>query len=157
MHILAAMTVVGGTFFVRLALVPAAQELPSTEHEKLRHTIRAKWAKWVHLSIAFLLISGVYNLLFVILPHKAELPGYYHPVFGIKFLLALGIFFIGSMLMGRSAASERMRKNQTFWLTINSVLVVVLVCLSGVLKVSHSKPPTPVTTPTPAENSTPTP
>lgn len=137
MHILAAITAVGGTFFMRLALVPAVSVLSEEEHQKLREAVRSKWAKFVHMSIAFLLISGFYNYLMVVRPAQ-DVPKVYHMVIGTKILLALGIFFIASMLMGRSEAAKKFQQNAKKWLTISSVLALIVVCMSGVLRSMHN-------------------
>jgi len=152
MHILAAITAVGGTIFMRLALVPAVRVLSDEEHAKLREALRSKWARWVHLSIAFLLLSGFYNYL-VINAAKNDFPKFYHPVAGTKILLALAIFFIASMLMGRSEAAQRFRQKAPFWLSVNMTLAVIVVLMSGLLKTSHGrKPAEPAAALQPAEN-----
>ncbi len=133
MHLLAAITAVGGTFFMRWALLPAAAELSPSEQQKLHAGVRARWAIPVHASIGFLLLSGFYTFIFRSLPlHKGD--GLYHALFGIKFLLALAIFFIATMLVGRSTASERFRQNRRMWLSLNVGLAITVVCISGVMR-----------------------
>ena len=44
-HMLAAIVLVGGTLFMRFALVPA--ELATSGTEEFREAIRQRWAKWV--------------------------------------------------------------------------------------------------------------
>ena len=39
-----------------------------------------------------------------------------HPLFGVKFLAALGVFFIASALTGRTAALAGMRRNANSWM-----------------------------------------
>lgn len=133
MHILAAITAVGGTFFLRWALLPTVAELPADQQKVVHDGIRARWAIPVHASIGFLLLSGFYNFIFRSLPsHQGD--GLYHGLFGIKFLLALAIFFIATMLVGRSAAAQRFRQNRRFWLNVNVALAIAVVCISGVLR-----------------------
>jgi uncharacterized membrane protein len=133
LHILAAITAVGGTFFMRWALLPTVAELPDAEQQAVHAGIRARWAIPVHASIAFLLLSGFYNFIFWSLPrHPGD--GLYHGLFGVKFLLALAIFFIATMLIGRSPAAERFRQNRRLWLTVNVWLAIGVVCISGVLR-----------------------
>lgn len=138
MHILAAITAVGGTIFMRTSLLPAAETLPEEEHRKLREQVRSRWSKLVMMSIGFLLISGIYNIM-VIVQSKQPLPKFYHPLFGIKFLLALGIFFLASALVGRSPAMQRFRDNAKTWSTVNVLLAVVLVCISGTLRIGRDQ------------------
>ena len=142
MHIFAALLAAGGVFYMRLALVPAAGKvLSDDQHNALRSELRAQWAKWVHLSIAFLLVSGLYNMAMIEmskqLPKELAMP--YRGVFTVKFVLGLAIFFIATKLVGRSASAERFRQNARYWLTVNMGLIIVLVCLSGVLRVMRDQ------------------
>jgi uncharacterized membrane protein len=132
LHILAAITAVGGAIFMRMALLPAAATLPEKERERLAEEVRSRWAKWVMAAILFLLISGFYN--YFRYHQMYNLPGAYQMLFGIKFLLALAIFFLASVLSGRSEATEFFRSEPRQWLTLNVVLAVALVCISGLLK-----------------------
>lgn len=140
MHILAAMTAVGGTIFMRLALLPAASQLSDDARKTLHEAVRSHWARPVQISILFLLISGLYNIIFDIGgQYDLSKVRYYHPIFGIKVLLALAIFFIASALTGRSPSLQKMRDNRRLWLTVNMVLAILVVCLSGILR--KSDPP----------------
>jgi putative copper export protein len=100
-------------------------------------------ASYVHLSIGFLLLSGFYTFINYLRGYQFPEGSKYHMLFGIKFLLALAIFFIASMLVGRSEASTRFRQRREFWLTLNVVLAVVLVCISGILRFLPRTPKTP--------------
>ena len=138
LHILAAIVAIGGMAFCRLALMPALKTLESDQRKQIHEAIRARWSKVVAGSIGLLLVSGGYNIWATI---KADyykgLPDYYIHVFAVKFVLAFGIFFIASALSGRGKATEKIRQNGGFWLTVNLVLALILVCLSGVLRMSH--------------------
>lgn len=134
-HILAAMTAVGGTIFMRTALVPSVAVLADDQRKALHEQVRSRWVKFIMGAILFLLLSGFYNFFRRVNqgfdPDPKRL---YNILFGIKFLLALAIFFIASALTGRASALERIRKNAKFWLTVNVVLAVTVVCISGVLR-----------------------
>ena len=139
MHIFAAITAVGGIFFMRLALLPAVDVLPDEASKQLHTAIRARWSKVVMACILFLLVSGMINFINIVkAKDEIELAPYYHALFGIKFVLAMAIFFISSLLSGRSAAADRFRKNTRYWLTINMLLAIVLITISGVLRSSKS-------------------
>jgi len=143
MHILAAVTAVGGTIFVRVALLPSIAVLPDDQRKALHEQVRSRWIKFVMGAILFLLASGFYNIIM-----KEKPPGVtalYHALFGIKFLLALVIFFVASALVGRSPALAGIRANARFWLTLNMVLAITVVCISGVLRAlpPGSKPARP--------------
>jgi uncharacterized membrane protein len=134
MHLLAAITAVGGVLFMRLALVPALKQLDDEASSRLREALRSNWSKMVFGAIFFLLVSGIYNFIMTLKSFDGTAPRFYHMLFGFKFLLALGVFFIGSALAGHSKATQKIRDNTVFYLTINAVLAVTVVCLSGVLR-----------------------
>ena len=139
LHILPAIAAVGGTMFMRFALLPSVQGLPDETRRGLHEAVRSRWAKVVMASIALLLLSGLYNI--AIIESQKKVPedeqGMYRALFGIKFLLALVIFFIASALVGRSQAFDKIRQNARFWLTLNLVLAVILVCISGALRLTR--------------------
>jgi uncharacterized membrane protein len=147
-HIFAAITAVGGTVFMRYALVPSVQVLPDDARKTLHDKVRSRWAKIVMLCIAFLLISGFINFFLFMgdtrTPPWAEWKASYHKlynmVFGIKTLIAFVIFIIASALVGRAKAFEPIRKNAKMWLTVNVVLAMIVVALSGVLRITHTGP-----------------
>src|SRR5262245_25697921 len=144
-HILAAITAVGGTIFIRYALLPALAAFPDAERRALHESLRARWSKAVMVSIALLLASGLYNFIMINRSLGAGneamqgMKPMYHALFGVKFLLAVGIFFIASALVGRSAAFEKVRANARLWATVNVSLAVVLVCLSGFMRLSRDQ------------------
>ena len=141
LHILAAITAVGGTIFMRFALLPSVGALPDDERKKLHEGVRSRWVKFVMAAILFLLASGIYNLILKEKQFKMAADGakslyhtLYHMLFGVKFLLAFVIFFLASALTGRSPAFANIRQNARFWLTLNLVLAIIVVCVSGVLR-----------------------
>ena len=145
MHILAAITAVGGTIFMRMALLPSLAVLPDDQRKALHEQVRSRWIKFVMGAILFLLVSGIYN--FIVRVSSSGIPkayaGLYHGLFGAKFLLALVIFFVASALLGRSPAFAKIRQNARFWLTLNMVLAILVVCVSGVLRFVPSNPKPP--------------
>lgn len=138
LHLLAAMTAVGGTVFMARVLLPAAGTLPDDAHQKLRQEVRARWVIPLHLSITVLMLTGLYNIA-VVSMHQ-QVPKWYHMTFGVKVLLALVIFYVAISLMGRSAAAERMRQNMSQWLKVNLALAVAVVCLSVMLGKAPKSP-----------------
>ncbi len=141
MHILAAITAVGGTIFARYALVPAAGELPEADRVQLMTGVRTRWFKFVNAAILFLLVSGLYNIVMIMKYYKV--PVAYHILFTVKLLLALAIFFLASVLHGRSGLAQRVRQKLKFWLNVNVTMAVVLVMISGVMR-ALPHPPKPV-------------
>jgi uncharacterized membrane protein len=147
LHILAAITAVGGAVFARFVVFPSLASLPEQDRDALHAVMRARWSKIVAAAIAFLLVSGLVN--FMAIATRYDLPRWYHPLFGVKFLLALAVFAIASLLAGRSPAAMALRRNAKAWLNLNIVLAVLVVCLSGVLRTADKTPkPSRVAAPT---------
>lgn len=131
-HILAAITVVGGAAYARFALLPATVALSEEQRAALLEAVRVRWSKVVAGGIALLLISGLFNIFRM--ERTYALGPTYHMLFGIKFILALLIFALASLLSGRTRAAQKLRVNARFWLSLNLLMAVVLVCISGTLK-----------------------
>ncbi len=138
LHILAAITAVGGTIFARFVVVPVLEPIAPVERAALHAAMRARWSKIVAAAIGFLLLSGLYNI--VLISVEYQLPRWYHPVFGVKFLLAFVIFTVASLLTGKTPAADNVRRHLRFWLNLNIVLAVVVVMLSGILRTAERIP-----------------
>src|SRR5690606_14420955 len=126
LHVGTAIVLVGGTVFMRYLVMPAAEQLPEAEHDALRQRILGRWKKAVHAGIALFLLSGFYNYMVVTLPaHRGD--RLYHPLIGIKILLAFAVFFLASALVGRSKAFDGLRKNAKTWLSVIILLATIIV------------------------------
>lgn len=133
LHILAAVTAGGGAIFMKLALHPASQTLAEGERQTLREAVRARWSKVVMISIAVLLATGLFN--FIQIVKLYDLKGTpYHALFGTKFILAMAVFALASILVGRSALAVKLRSDMGKWLTVLVTLLVVVIGLSSGLK-----------------------
>jgi uncharacterized membrane protein len=149
LHITAAVTAAGGALFMKLALHPASETLPAEARQSLREAVRGRWSKVVMISIAVLFVTGLYN--FIMIAKTYELKGTpYHMIFGVKFLLAFAIFFLASVLVGRSDMARKARENAAKWLTVLVTLIVVLLALSSVLKSIRDASARKVPSPPPA-------
>jgi len=140
MHILSAIALVGGTIFQWFVLSPA---IAGDKSNEIAAAMRSRWSKLVMAASGFLLLSGIVNLVLIVQRYEIlkEGPGsLYHPILGIKFLLALSVFFLSSALSGRSALAVRLREREKMWLTINMSLAVIVVCLAGIMKLADRSP-----------------
>ena len=131
-HIVAVITLVGGTFFMRFALVPAA--IQHSTDSALRDAIRKRWTKFVMLSILFLLVSGFYNAYLKAMGF--HLSGVYLALLTIKIVVGFAIFFLVSRLGGRSEKAQQFRAKETHWLNIICSLMLLLVLMAGYMKLS---------------------
>ncbi|MDH3283353.1 MAG: hypothetical protein OEQ13_01325 [Acidobacteriota bacterium] len=133
LHVVTAVVAVGGLVFLRFVLLPAVQEaLTPEQHAALRERLMRRWRIVVFASIAVLFVSGMYNFMAVSINKGRELPAY-HMLFGIKFLAALGVFFLASIMAGRSAAFEPLRRRGGLWLGVTAALGVLVILLGGIL------------------------
>jgi hypothetical protein len=106
--------------------------LAESQRGEMHEAVRSRWAKFIHLSVALLLLSGIANLG---LASRYEFQGLnYSMVGGIKMLLALPIFGIASLLAGRGNAAKKIQANAKFWLNVNLVLALSMVLIGGVLR-----------------------
>lgn len=106
---------------------------------EVKEAIRKRWAPFVHMGILVLLLTGIYQLMAVGLgkadfQKEAGLAGpSYHMLFGIKFLLAMGVFFVASTMVGRKESLAKIREGASTWLGVATVLVVVIIVISRTL------------------------
>jgi len=146
-HVLAAITALGGLLFARFAVVPAADELERETADRLHAGIRRRWLPWVIAAITLLLASGLTNYVLMIRRVKAapEVWGAdwmretgYHALFGVKFLLAMGVFYLASGLVGRGAGTQWIRDARRQWLSVTVGLGVAIVLISGWMRQLHT-------------------
>lgn len=118
LHIVSAITLVGGVLAWRFAAIPATDALASETRDKVGNAMAAAWRPFLILAIAGLLISGTYNFL-----HKTGLTPAYHAVFGIKIMLALHVFAAAYLATG---AHNAKRSRQLLGVAISGVTIVIL-------------------------------
>jgi uncharacterized membrane protein len=132
-HLAAVIVAIGGTVFARLVLHHAARlSLPEREHSALITAIVARWSRVLHICIAIILLTGIYNAVVMLGRHQGQ--PVYHSLLGVKILLALILFFFAIAITGRSPAFAGLREHRAKWMTVNIVLAGVIVLLSNVLK-----------------------
>ncbi|MFP6604854.1 MAG: DUF2269 family protein [Pirellulaceae bacterium] len=149
LHIIPAIALVGGTIFMRFAVVPACEQLDDEQREKVQESVRRGWSRLLMPSILFLLISGFVNTANISMTY--DFPGgYYMPLLAIKLVLAIAIFYIASLLAGRSEAASKFRQNQRTWLNINILLAVLLICIAGAMRLADREPKKPDSEKTPS-------
>ena len=135
-HVTTAIVVVGGTFFVRFVLFPAATgALDDDAHARLRAAVMSIWKRVVHGGIALFVVSGGFNYYRVFAENLHPHDKLYHALLGTKIILALVIFFLASALVGRAAVFEGLRRNARTWLLVNLLLAGLIVAISGYLRV----------------------
>ncbi|MGB7347898.1 MAG: hypothetical protein WBD20_26975 [Pirellulaceae bacterium] len=135
-HVLTAITLVGGSVFMLFVLMPSAKGLADDVHNQLATAISGRWKRFVHGGVLLFVVSGLYNYMRAIPNHKGD--SLYHALIGTKMLLALGIFFLAAALVGRSEKLAGIRKNRAKWLKVLVLLAAIVVSISGFVKVRGS-------------------
>ena len=119
LHILCALILGGGLFYLRTILAPSGPDA-------CYGTRRAIWAKWVGMATGLLLASGIYNFMVIVAkskqPGATPLPPAYHMLFGAKFLLGLFVMFVAAILAGKTAAADRFRANANRWWNLSKCI-----------------------------------
>jgi uncharacterized membrane protein len=134
LHIFGAIFLMGGAFYMRAILIPSAAEaLDDATHQKLRASLMGRWRKWIMVLSLVLIATGLYNFLAVT---RFAHPGQptYHMLFGIKFLLAIAVFGLASMLAGRKSISLKLQQNAKLWLGITLAMGAAIVMIAGYMK-----------------------
>lgn len=147
-HILSAIVAVGGTFFVRFVLMPAADATLSEEaHSNLRPALMGRWQKVVHTCILLFLVSGLYNYLVITRFEHAGQP-LYHALFGTKFLLAILVFALAIALTSKRQTSLHVKAKS--FLALLVLLATAVVLISGIMRALPDAPKQAGNTPTDA-------
>jgi hypothetical protein len=118
LHILSAVTLVGGALAWRLGMVPALSPLAGDVKTKVGNALAAAWRPWMLSAMAGLLISGIWQYMNVKNP-----PSAWHAVIGVKFLLVLHIFAVGFLI---TQQNNEKRARQLTGVVISGVLVIAL-------------------------------
>ena len=133
LHILTAIVLLGGSTFMLLVLLPELKAKEESVRNPLISSLRNRWKRLVHPGILLFLLTGFYNYIRAMPNHKGD--GLYHALVGTKIILALGVFFLASALVGRSAVFEGIRKDSSKWLSLLCLLGLIIVAISGFIKV----------------------
>jgi uncharacterized membrane protein len=120
LHIISAVTLLGGMIYARYVMAPAATVLPESERQKFAVAARERMRPLVLVPVFTLVISGVYNL-----AGKSNIPPNYFLWFGLKMLLALHVIAVSFLLVRASLSQER--SNRLLTGVVYSGMAVALV------------------------------
>src|SRR6266700_8314835 len=118
LHIISAITLLGGVLAWRFGAIPATAALASETRAKVGDAIASAWRPFVISAVTGLLISGTYNFL-----NKTGLTPAYHAVIGIKLLLALHVFAVAILA---ALPNNPRRERQLTGVAISGVVIVIL-------------------------------
>ncbi len=132
-HILGAIILVGGLFYIRNIISPTNAPPGTAPVDHLFGGRRAAWAKWVGIATALLLITGIFNYTMIIKQHE-RLASSYHMIAGMKMMAAIVVFLLAALLAGRTAAADAIREKWRMWLSVCLILGIITVMLGSVLR-----------------------
>lgn len=139
LHIIPAIFLAGGVFFMWATLLPALNSVNDDTRESVLAAVRGKWSKIVMASTGLLLVTGLVNAVSAIKAYSFE-PPLYHVLVLVKLLLAMGIFYITAVIGGRSKTAEKFRQRLSYWLGVNTALLIVLILVASLMRVSPRTP-----------------
>ena len=133
LHILGAVILGGGIFFLRSVLDPTGDESWLADR-------RATWARWVGIATFVLIATGFYNFLIINGEAKldgGELPRTYHTLFGIKFVLGVVVMFLAAILAGKTDLANKFRGKSRLWLNVAWFAVIAILVIAAILRTMH--------------------
>jgi uncharacterized membrane protein len=134
LHMFGSAGLLGGMLFMRFGLWPSLAGVGAEERGRIFGGAARKFAPWIGIFAVCVLLSGIYNMVGAA---NYEFPGkFYNPVVGVKLLLGLGVIGLFSVLCGRTASAEKLRKNASTWLDLCLILTIALVMMGGLLRVA---------------------
>ena len=117
-HISSAVTLIGGIFYARFIMLPAAASLSPESRTALDEHAAARFRPVMLTAMAGLVFAGTYNLL--------SRPGHsplYHALFGVKILLVLHVFCV-AVLTG--APKNPRRARQWFGAAVSGAAILLI-------------------------------
>ena len=130
-HILPSIILVGGAIFMNTVLIPALRD--NSEATQLQGKIKRTWAKVIMICAGMIIISGFYN---AFLAYQGDLHPLYTGAFVIKLVLVAVVFYVSSLLTGRSEEALKFQQNEVLWGKINMLAAIAIVLCAGVMKVA---------------------
>jgi uncharacterized membrane protein len=133
-HILAALTWIGGMLFIALVLVPVTRRLEPGLRTRLVHETGVRFRTVGWMAIAVLVTSGLLNLW--LRPELLAAPRFYWKVSIVVAALALSAVhdFVLGPRAGRPGADPGLRVRASWVARFNVVLVLVVVALGLALR-----------------------
>jgi uncharacterized membrane protein len=136
LHILGAIVLVGGVFYIRTIISPTSAPPGMGPVDQLFGGPRATWAKWVGIATALLILTGLFNYIMIAKQHE-KMASSYHMIAGLKMLAAIAVFLLAALLAGRTSFADALRQKWGTWLNVCLVIGIVTVVLGSFLRTYH--------------------
>lgn len=135
-HLLAVITVVGGTIMLRYVIMPAMHAQPAEARRPIHEMVQRRLAVIYPTAIGLILISGIVNVVraYTVAPRP---PMVYDMILGVKLLLAFALFIVAFLLV--IPGDNPVQQKRRFWMTFNVHIAVLIVILSVTLRFLSGK------------------
>lgn len=143
LHVGSVVLMIGGFFFLRVVLLPAAKVLPDARKTQLIDAAFRRFRVIVWISLITILVSGVYNFITFLIatsnqtvtdPKLAPDYSMYIVVLGVKFLIVTLIFILGIALTFPYPVYAPIQKHPAPWLNLTLILSLIVIFLSTYLR-----------------------
>ncbi len=119
-HIVSAVTLLGGMIYARWVMAPAVASLPEVDRQRFAEALRQKFRPLVLVAVTMLVVSGGINL-----AAKSNIPPNYFVWFGLKMLLALHVIAVSFVLI-RSSLNQEKRDRLTAGVVYSGLAIVLV-------------------------------
>ena len=138
------MLLIGGFFFLRVILLPAAKVLPDDQRPKLVDAAFRRFRVVVWSALLTILFSGVYNFIAFLRStgsfsqdspkEPIENLSTYILVLGVKLFIVFIIFTFGVLLTFPYSVFVPIQKRPAPWLNLTLILGLIVIFLSALLR-----------------------
>ena len=143
LHVGSVVLMIGGFFFLRVVLLPAAKILPTPQQAEIVDAAFRRFRVIVWIALITILVSGVYNFIAFLIstgnqtvtdPKLAPDYSMYIVVLGVKFLIVTLIFILGIALTFPYPVYAPIQKRPAPWLNVTLILGLIVIFLSTFLR-----------------------
>ncbi len=143
LHVGSVVLMIGGFFFLRVVLLPAAKVLPDSQKAQIIDAAFRRFRVIVWIALVTILVSGVYNFIAFLIstgnqtvtdPILAPDYSMYIVVLGAKFLIVTLIFILGIALTFPYPVYAPIQKRPAPWLNVTLILGLIVIFLSTLLR-----------------------
>ncbi len=132
LHVAAAVLAIGGVACIRFVVIPALEEVEESARTTFMESINIRFRQVIGISLALLLITGLYNVGMAAVAGQLASPAYLYPMI-VKIVLALVVFKIAFMLIIPGPAFSGIKANRKLWLMVNFVLGMIVILIAAYL------------------------
>ena len=143
-HVGSVVLLIGGFFFLRVILLPAAKVLPENQRPKLLEAAFRRFRIVIWSALLTILFSGVYNFIAFLRstgsfsPDPTREPiedlSIYILVLGVKLFIVFIIFTFGVLLTFPYPVFALIQKRPAPWLNLTLILGLIVIFLSSLLR-----------------------